>query len=162
MTVKRKTFLATGLTAALLAAGCGADKSSPETEALQQQIAQLEQKVAELEQQDTASVPSEGSASTTYTMEELADMVDAFADKVRASSPNGEVSESTEQFFTLKQEEKQIDDHLDVHEDELEAQYRGGTLTRDEYKELERELERLEDRLDDAEDELEYIFGIDD
>ena len=67
-----------------------------------------------------------------------------------------------EQFLTLKQEEKKIDNDLDLHEDELEYLYRNGSLSRDEYRTLERELERLEDRLDAAEDELEYIFGIDD
>ena len=67
-----------------------------------------------------------------------------------------------EQFFVLKQEEKQIDDCLDRHEDELEYLYHNGSLTRDDYKKLERELERLEDKLDDAEDRLEYTFGIDD
>ena len=67
-----------------------------------------------------------------------------------------------ESFFNLKQEEKEIDHALDLHEDELEYLYRQNTLTRDEYRKLERELEQLEDRLDQAEDDLEYLFGIDD
>lgn len=67
-----------------------------------------------------------------------------------------------EQFFLLKQEEKQIDDSLDVHEDELEYLYKSNYLTRDEYKKSEQELETLEDRLDDVENELEITFGIDD
>ena len=67
-----------------------------------------------------------------------------------------------EQFFSLKKEENEIDDALDLHEDELEYLYRNNFLTREEYKKSERELEKLEDRLDDAEDHLEYTFGIND
>ncbi len=99
---------------------------------------------------------------TTYTMEELGAMVGAFAAKAGAAAPSGQDAQDMEQFFVLKQEEKQIDDTLDSHEDELEYLYKTGSLTRDDYKRLERELELLEDRLDAAEDQLEYVFGIDD
>ncbi len=99
---------------------------------------------------------------TTYTMQELGSMVDAFVEKANAAVPGGTAAEVMEQFFALKQEEKQIDDLLDGHEDELEYLYKIQTLTRDGYKQLERELELLEDQLDAAEDRLEYVFGIDD
>lgn len=89
-------------------------------------------------------------------------MVDAFVEKANAAVPGGTGAEVMEQFFALKQEEKQIDDLLDGHEDELEYLYKIQTLTRDGYKQLERELELLEDQLDAAEDRLEYVFGIDD
>ena len=95
-------------------------------------------------------------------MEELGAMVGAFAAKAGAAAPSGQDAQDMEQFFVLKQEEKQIDDTLDSHEDELEYLYKTGSLTRDDYKRLERELELLEDRLDAAEDQLEYVFGIDD
>lgn len=113
----------------------------------------------------SAFIPNDGPAGggqTTGTMEELAALVSAFEEKVNASQPNGGGAGSLESFFALKQEEKQIDDRLDLYEDELEFQYRAGSLTASDYKALERELERLEDRLDAAEDELEYVFGIDD
>ena len=61
-----------------------------------------------------------------------------------------------------KQEANQIDNELEIHENELERQYRDGTLTRDEFRTNERELDHLEDLLDAAEDQLEYVFGIDD
>lgn len=109
--------------------------------------------------QDTAAT---GTLTTTNTIEELTTLVTGYVEKVKAASPNGTASENMEQFFTLKQEEHQIDDALDLHEDELEYMYRKNALTRDEYKKLERELEQLEDQLDDAEDWLEYTFGIDD
>lgn len=110
----------------------------------------------------SGSESSAGIDSTTRTIEELTDTVSAFETKVDSIVPASSSSESMEQFLTLKQEEKKIDDELDLHEDELEALYRQGTLSRDDYKARERELERLEDRLDDAEDKLEDTFGIDD
>lgn len=103
-----------------------------------------------------------GTPSTTRTMEELTGLVDAYVEKAGAASPGGTDTENMESFFNLKQEEKEIDHALDLHEDELEYLYRQDSLTRDEYRKLERELEQLEDRLDQAEDDLEYLFGIDD
>lgn len=99
---------------------------------------------------------------TTYTMDELSTMVDTFVAKAGAAAPSGQAAQDMEQFFALKQEEKQIDDALDSHEDELEYLYKTGSLTREAYKQEERKLELLEDRLDDIEDQLEYVFGIED
>ena len=99
---------------------------------------------------------------TTYTMEELSAMVDAFVTKAGMAAPGGQAAQDMEQFFALKQEEKQIDDALGSHEDELEYLYKTGSLTREAYKQEERKLELLEDQLDDIEDQLEYVFGIED
>lgn len=99
---------------------------------------------------------------TTYTMDELSAMVDAFVTKAGMAAPGGQAAQDMEQFFDLKQEEKQIDDALDSHEDELEYLYKTGSLTREAYKQEERKLELLEDQLDDIEDQLEYVFGIED
>lgn len=176
---KRNLLIIAGLMSALLLTGCQSNGESSETAALKQQIAQLEQQVASLEQQntpdptddtakadaqapDTADASSGNTAATTRTMEELTAMVDSFAEKADAAAPSGTDSENLEQFFSLKQEEKQIDNELDIHENELEAEYRNGSLTHEEYKTLERELDKLEDKLDLAEDRLELTFGIDD
>lgn len=108
---------------------------------------------------DTAAADT-GSSSTTYTLEELTTMVNDYVAKAEAAAPSG--SNDMEQFFSLKQEANQIDNELEIHENELERQYRDGTLTRDEFRTNERELDHLEDLLDAAEDQLEYVFGIDD
>lgn len=110
--------------------------------------------------ENAASDPASG--TTTRTMEELTSLVETYEEKAKSAAPTGSASDDMEQFFSLKQEEDQIDDALDLHEDELEYLYRTGALTREEYKSLERELDRLEDRLDAAEDRLEITFGIDD
>ncbi|MCM1388478.1 MAG: hypothetical protein NC231_14205 [Bacillus sp. (in: Bacteria)] len=107
------------------------------------------------------STQTTSNQATTYTMEELTAMVDAYIAKANAAAPAG-TSDDMETFFSLKQGEKQINDLLDIHEDELERLYHQNALSRDEYKNLEWELEKLEDDLDDAEDRLERVFGIDD
>lgn len=137
-------------------------RETVQEEAVQEKTVQEKTVQEEAGSREVVTAEKEPALETTYTMEELTNMVDAFVDKADAALPNGSVSESTEQFFALKQEEKQIDHCLDIHEDELESLYHAGSITRDDYRILERELEALEDRLDDAEDKLEYIFGIDD
>lgn len=102
------------------------------------------------------------SMATTYTMEDLSNLVQEFVTRANAAVPSGTMSQDMEQFFAFKQEEKQIDDLLDQHEDELEYLYKKQSLTRDEYKKLERELDLLDDKLDTAKDQLEFVFGIDD
>ncbi len=114
---------------------------------------------------DSSAINRQGTSIdelTTYTLDELSTVVDAFVTKVCAAAPSGTAAQDMEQFFALKQEGKQIDDTLDTHEDELEYLYKTGSLTREEYKQQERKLELLEDQLDDIEDQLEYVFGIDD
>lgn len=114
---------------------------------------------------DSSAINRQGTSIdelTTYTLDELSTVVDAFVTKVCAAAPGGTAAQDMEQFFALKQEGKQIDDTLDTHEDELEYLYKTGSLTREEYKQQERKLKLLEDQLDDIEDQLEYVFGIDD
>lgn len=147
------------------------DKMPEETPATAKSSVQ-DQTVEEEQQFQTADGNTNNSASsqsgtvindqTTYTMEELGSMVEAFVSKAGAAAPSGTASENMDQFLVLKNEEKQIDDILDRHEDELERLYREQNLTREEYRKLERELDLLEDKLDDMEDQLEYVFGIDD
>ncbi|MCM1569446.1 MAG: hypothetical protein NC081_08370 [Roseburia sp.] len=183
--IQKKVMVVAGMTVLLLLTGCQSKSDSAETEALKNQISQLEQQVAQLQQQsatenqDTISsqesmvvednidreqtsaadngIQGTSNQATTYTMEELTSMVDAYLEKANAATPNGS-SEDMETFFSLKQEEKQIDDLLDIHEDELERLYRQNALSKDEYKSLEWELEKLEDSLDDVEDRLEDIL----
>lgn len=188
--MKKRTLLAIGAVTVLLLTGCQSSSSNAETEALKEQVAQLEQQIADLQtadsSDDTAAADAQaadtsanagtdaaadtgtadtaaadtGSSSTTYTLEELTTMVNDYVTKANAATPSG--SNDMEQFFSLKQEANQIDNELEIHENELERQYRDGTLTRDEFRTNERELDHLEDLLDAAEDQLEYVFGIDD
>ena len=80
------------------------------------------------------------------------------ADAEAASS----AEKTLENYFTLKQEAEEIDRSLERYDDDLEYQYRNGSLTRDDYRTKEREADLLEDKLDAAEDTLEFVYGIDD
>ena len=185
--MRQNILLIAAMTVAFSLTGCQSGSTEAENEALRRQVEQLEQKISDLEQQMTAQTGAEAAGTsqapdpaasaadkdmegtdpasaltTTRSLEELADVVTAYEEKVNAAAPSGNASEDMEQFMDLKQEEKTIDQDLDLHEDELEYLYRNGSLSREEYKSLERELERLEDRLDAAEDLLEYTFGMDD
>ncbi len=180
--MKQKYLLLFGIITALALTGCQSGSTDAETEALREQISQLQQQINDLEQQqssesdsgqtgsleqqpsaapETSAEDNVSSASTTHTIEELTALVSDYEEKVNAVV-SADSADDLEQFMTLKQEEKKIDDDLDLHEDELEYLYRSSVLSRDDYKTLEHELERLEDRLDDAEDTLEYHFGMDD
>lgn len=119
------------------------DNAAPEAPAAESALDSQEEAPASNE--TPADTPS---PSTTDTLEELTAQVAAYEEKVSSATSSGSPSEDMDQFFTLKQEEKKIDDDLDRYEDELEYLYRKGSLTRDDYRSLERELERLEDRLD--------------
>lgn len=137
-----------------------ASSQEPATAAENNQI-QEQAPAADNQVQEQAPAADNSAQTTSYTMEELTAMVDAYVAKANAAAPAG-TSDDMETFFSLKQEEKQINDLLDIHEDELERLYHQNSLSGDEYKSLEWELEKLEDNLDDAEDRLERVFGIDD
>lgn len=96
------------------------------------------------------------------TIEELTALVDAFAQKADTASPSGTGSEQRNQFFALKSELDSIELELNRYDDLLEADFRTGTLSANEYYTKENNLERLEDQLDKSENTLEFLFGIDD
>lgn len=111
---------------------------------------------------DKPPVSEQTNYATTYTMDELTEMVSDYAAKADAAKASGSASDDLEQFFALKQEEKSINDTLDRHENELEYLYHQNQISGADYRKLDMELEQLEDQLDRAEDRLELIFGIDD
>ena len=113
-----------------------------------------------------ATAASDASAGNTgtaavLTIDELTTKVDAFVEKADAEAASS-AEKVLENYFTLKQEAEEIDRELERYEDDLEYQYRNGSLTRDDYRAKEREADLLEDKLDAAEDTLEYVYGIDD
>lgn len=110
-----------------------------------------------------ADTGTQSTAGTTAvpTIDELTEKVNAFVAKADAEAASS-AQKDLENFFTLKQEADGIDRELEYYEDDLEFQYRNGSLTRDDYRAKERELDLLEDKLDAAEDTLEYVYGIDD
>ena len=183
--MKTKTLLLISLLSALVFTGCQNNDLSAENQSLKQQITELQQQITQLEQQNmvspgktdtpntedtsnTASVSANTANNTNelstsvYTIEELSGMVDEFVASVGSVTPDVNNSSNLDQFFSLKRQGDQIEHALENHENDLESQYRAGTITRDDYRKLDREIEKLEDLIDSACDRLEITFGIDD
>lgn len=110
----------------------------------------------------TSRKDTAGQDGTTHTVEELRSMVNNFVQKIDNLTTDKTNTKDREQFLSLKNEEEQIDNSLDIYEDEIENKYRNQSITKNEFDEIENEIEILEDMLDDAEDRLEDVFGIDD
>ena len=155
-------------------AGCGIDDDS-ETQELESKVEQLEQEITNLEKNNSQSASSDDSASSSGqtadqtsaqtsddTLETLESAVNDVVTKADSAQASGSDQENQDQFFTLKDELKSVENRLDLFDDTIEAQYRQGTLSLEEYRSQEHSLETLEDQLDTAEDKLEYTFGIDD
>ncbi len=183
--MKRRFLMVAGLLAVMVLAGCQSSANGNETEELKRQIAELEQQVTALEQAATVEVPANtekqetvaeaqpetsaqeaaqntAGAAEVPAIEDLATEVNAYVEKAKNAVPDADESKKMDQFLELKKEEERLERELDWYEDDLEAQYRNGTLSQDEFRTLDREAELLEDQLDSAEDALEFTFGFDD
>lgn len=112
--------------------------------------------------QNTENSFGTNSSQTTYTLTELAGMIDEFVASVGSITPDINNSGNLDQFFSLKREGDQLEHILENQENSLEYQYRSGTLSREDFRIADKELEKLDEILDSAFDRLEIIFGIDD
>lgn len=174
---KTKLFMLAGVITILsfsFLTGCGDDRDDDDR--LEAQIEQLEQQVTDLQKKNTNNTSGTNTANSTNTekstgqnanstlgdITKIEEAVNAVVTKVDGTTPSGTSAEQMEQFFSLKREIEQLDRELDIYDDALEAQYRQGTLTREDYTAQERNVDGLENRLDNAEDKLEIMFGIDD
>lgn len=97
-----------------------------------------------------------------YNLEEIISTVESWISQIRAARPFGTRQEQYQQFIAFRQGIDQLEDTIDLLEDRVRADYRAGTITREEYKRIDRILDSLDERLDRAEDLLERIFGMDD
>lgn len=96
------------------------------------------------------------------SIDSIKETVDNAVSKVeKVTVPDGE-EERKNQFFNIKEELNSLEDQLDMYDDYLDAQYRQGNISYDDYKKWERKLDELENKLDAAEDKLERMFGIED
>lgn len=168
------------LVGALALVGC----SNPSD---QQRIEELENQVAELQasqdgnasnttsnnQQSTqddqgatqnSSANSSGAAQQS-TSDALADF-DARIGELESTCQNtaasGDRDADYQTYLDIQSEIDALDREIDAFENEREREARDGTLSREEFREIDRETDRLEDRLDNAEDTLEYNMRIDD
>lgn len=185
--MKPRTILLIATISTLIFTGCQNNDLSAENQSLKQQITELEQQITIMERQlfeiedkalaqnitnpsssqtetnkQNTNIDSTSNITTIYTLEELSTMVDEFIVSVGSATPDINNSGNLDQFFSLKREADKIDHALESYENSLEDQYRTGTISRNEYRNLDEEIEQLEELLDSAFDRLEITYGLDD
>lgn len=160
---------------ALTLAGC----SNPSD---QQRIDELENQVAELQaSQDNTSAESQSSpqdsqgssqdssANTNDSQQSSSDTLtdlDAHISELETTCQNavasGDRDADYQTYLDIQSQLDALDREIDAFEDARERDARDGTISREEFREIDRETDRLEERLDHAEDTLEYNLRIDD
>ena len=150
--MKAKFLLLIATLSTFILTGCQSNNLSAENEALKQQVTELEYQLTQSTAPPTA----------TYSLDDLSAMVDEFVASVGSATPNMNITDNLDQFFSHKKQGDQIEHALENYENFLDSQYRIGNITHDEYRQTEREIDKLEDYVDSACDRLEIAFGIDD
>ncbi len=92
----------------------------------------------------------------------LATLIQDLAQRVKEAVPSDSVQDQQMQFYEFKGEIDLAEKDLEILEDDLEAQYKAGTLSRTDYQTRDQELDALENQLDACEDQLEFIFHMED
>ena len=180
--MKTKLLLIATLSTFILT-GCQNSNLSAENQALKQQVTELEYQLTQLQEanhntnaslasdinvnqntisENTMTRNSTENSTATYSLDELSAMVDEFVASVGSATPNMNITDNLDQFFSHKKQGDQIEHALENYENFLDSQYRIGNITHDEYRQTEREIDKLEDYVDSACDRLEIAFGIDD
>ena len=172
--MKKRLLMLLSLTVlgALLLAGCGTSANQSTTgsnTAAQQQVADdTGSAPATTETTTDANNANNGAAANTASDTAIASYAELekkaldVIEKADAAAASGNRDADRKLYLEHKSALEAVDRELDVYEDDLEVNYRGGKLTYDEYRAKDAEAEVLEDKLDDAEDRLEAKFGIDD
>ena len=177
--MKAKYLLLIATLSTFILTGCQSSNLSAENQALKQQVTELEYQLIQLQEANhntNASLASDinvnqntisentmtRNSTATYSLDELSAMVDEFVASVGSATPNMNITDNLDQFFSLKKQGNQMEHALENYENFLDSQYRIGNITHDEYRQTEREVDKLEDYVDSACDRLEIAFGIDD
>ncbi|MBG9582402.1 lipoprotein [Bacillus thuringiensis] len=105
---------------------------------------------------------TQAAANDTKQIQDFKNEVAAIVEKANNTKPVGAKEENLNTYLATKKEIDQLDDKIDLSDNQLEADYRAGTITIEQYKAQEREHDILEDQLEKAENALEARFGIDD
>ncbi|MGM2820629.1 hypothetical protein [Bacillus cereus group sp. Bce001] len=105
---------------------------------------------------------TQAAANDTKQIQDFKNEVAAIVEKANNTKPVGAKEENLNTYLATKKEIDQLDDKIDLSDNQLEADYRAGTITIEQYKAQEREHDILEDQLEQAENALEARFGIDD
>lgn len=177
--MKRTLFLlivAIGIVA--ISTGC----SSGDTQVLENKISQLEQQLNSQNTVDsnstdassknddanaaTSSVPTNNNNSqqsnTNFDTTELSQKVESAIQLADSTQPKSTHSENINLYGQVKMQIEPVEFELEQFENQIEMALRAGTLTYDQYSQLDRTLDQLDHRLDMAKDSLEWRLGVDD
>lgn len=178
--MKKRLLMLLSLTAlgAMLLTGCGARTNQTTTgqtttgsgTVTQQQVADDTGSAAPTTETTTTTdtKTNTNTASNTNTTTAIASFSELEKNaaeaiqKADAATAAGNRESDQKLYLEHKSALEAVDRAIDVYEDDLEAKYRNGELTYEEYRTKDAEAEKLEDSLDAAEDRLENKFGIDD
>ena len=92
----------------------------------------------------------------------MSQKVESVAQLADSTQPKSTYSENVNLYGQVKMQIEQVEFELEQFENQIEMALRTGTLTYDQYYQLDRTLEQLDHRLDMAKDSLEYRLGVDD
>lgn len=174
-------FLIVAIGIVAISTGC----SSGDTQVLEDKISQLEQQLnsqnASSSNNTTASqihlpkmMPSNAAtssapvqnnnsqqANTNFDTTELSQKVESVAQLADSTQPKSTYSENINLYGQVKMQIEQVEFELEQFENQIEMALRTGTLTYDQYYQLDRTLDQLDHRLDMAKDSLEWRLGVD-
>ncbi|MGG0252853.1 hypothetical protein ABEY61_05405 [Bacillus toyonensis] len=142
----------------LTACSTQTDKDT-EVQQLKVENATSQKESAQLQQEPNKTGPATN--DTTQT-QDFKNEVSSIVEKANNTKPVGAKEEDLNTYLAAKKEIDQLDDKIDLSDNQLEADYRAGTITVEQYQTQEREQDILEDQLEQAENALEARFGIDD
>lgn len=133
--------------------------NNTEVQQLKVEDDKLEKESAQLQQEPNKTEPA---TNDTKQIQDFKNEVSSIIEKANNTKPVGAKEEDLNTYLAAKKEIDQLDDKIDLSDNQLEADYRAGTITVEQYQTQEREQDILEDQLEQAENALEARFGIDD
>ncbi|MDJ1478059.1 hypothetical protein QBX67_23570 [Bacillus sp. LS15-K4] len=155
-----RKWMLIGATSCLFLTACSTQAdNNTEVQQLKVENDTLQKESAQLQQE-----PNKTQAATNDTkqIQDFKNEVTSIVEKANNTKSVGAKEENLNTYLAAKKEIDQLDDKIDLSDNQLEADYRAGTITIEQYKAQEREHDILEDQLEQAENALETRFGIDD
>ncbi|MGG0301154.1 hypothetical protein ABEY59_11680 [Bacillus albus] len=155
-----KKWMLIGVMSCLFLTACSTQADN-NTEVQQQKVENdtLQKESSQLQQEP---IKTQAAANDTKQIQDFKNEVTSIVEKANNTKPVGAKEENLNTYLAAKKEMDQLDDKIDLSDNQLEADYRAGTITIEQYKAQEKEHDILEDQLEQAENGLEARFGIDD
>lgn len=155
----RKWMLIGAMSSVLLTACSTQADNNTEVQQLKVENDKLQKEVAQLQQEPQKTLSA---ANDSKQIQDFKNEVSSIVEKANNTKPVGVKEDNLNTYLAVKKEIDQLDEKIDLSDNQLEADYRAGTITIEQYQTQEREHDILEDQLEQAENALEARFGIED